>query len=190
MITRPAAFRVYGEPAPKGSLAGRCLTHPKIGQICTRVQRVAMSEDANRGRPWRRAIEKAAPVHITERPDPHQPLMISVLFAVTRTTAAAGRLYPATQSAQSVGGDLDKMVRLILDALESCKVLVNDAQVVAIGGPPSTDPVLDGRPRKVYADHPDWGRTDANGAPLPGLYCRLEPVGYIPDPLPYEQNGD
>jgi len=178
VITRPAAFRVYGEPAPKGSLAGRCLTHPKIGQIVRAPQRVVMSEGANRGRPWRKKIEKAAPIHITERADRHQPLRVTLLFAVTRTAAAEGRAYPSTRSAQNVGGDLDKLIRLVLDALESCGVLADDAQVVELD------------PRKVYADHPDWGRVDGNGAPVPGLYCRVEPVGYIPPELPYEAGDD
>ena len=40
MITKPAAFRVYGEPAPKGSLVGRCLTHPKIGQKALKAAKV------------------------------------------------------------------------------------------------------------------------------------------------------
>lgn len=177
MITRPAAFRVYGEPAPKGSLAGRCLTHPKIGQVCSRSARVVMSEDANRGRPWRRAIEAAAPVHITERADRYQPLKLTLVFAVTRTPAAAGRDRPATRSAQGVGGDLDKMVRLVLDALESCGVLLDDAQV--------TELVTS----KVYADSPQWAAPTTKYYGVPGLYCRVEPVGWVPDPLPYE-HGD
>lgn len=157
MITRPAAFRVYGEPAPKGSLAGR--VNPK------NPKHVIITEDANRNRPWRRAIEKAAPIHITERPDTHQPLKVVLLFGVTRTQAARDRDYPSTQSAQKVGGDLDKLVRLVLDALESCKVLINDAQVVEIEA------------SKVYAD---------TCMKAPGLYCRIEPVGYVPPELPYE----
>lgn len=168
MITKPAAFRVYGEPAPKGSLAGRCLTHPKIGQRVQQAARVVLSEDANRGRPWRRAIEKAAPVHITERPDPHQPLKLTYLFAVTRTNAAATRPYPSTRSAQGIGGDVDKMLRLLLDALESCGVLTDDAQVVKFG-----------ESGKVYADDPEW--TGRGGQPgMPGLYCRLEPAVAMP----------
>lgn len=169
MITKPAAFRVYGEPAPKGSLAGRCLTHPKIGAVCTQIARVAISEDANRGRPWRRAIEQAAPVHITERPDRYQPLKLVLTFAVTRTPAAKDRAYPSTRSAQNVGGDLDKLVRLVLDALESCGVLLDDAQAVRLDA------------AKIYCDDvPGF-----NGRP--GLYCRIEPVGYVPPELPYEQ---
>lgn len=160
MITRSAAFRVFGEPAPKGSLAGR--VNPR------NPKHVIITEDANRNRPWRRAIQKTAPVHITERPDPHQPLKVTLVFAITRTPAAAAREYPATQSAQKIGGDLDKLVRLVLDALETCGVLTNDAQVVDLAA------------RKVYVDHADWGR------PWPGLYCRLEPVGYVPPQLPYE----
>lgn len=162
MITKPAAFRVYGEPAPKGSLAGRCLTHPKIGHICQVPAKIAMSEQAARGRPWRRAIEKAAPVHLTEQADQHQPIAAAMVFAVTRTHAARDRPYPSTQSAQATGGDLDKFVRLVLDALESCKVLHNDAQVVELTA------------RKVYADSPLWGRQG------PGLYLRLEPAVAMP----------
>lgn len=161
MITKPAAFRVFGEPAPKGSLAGR--VNPR------NPKHVIITEDTNRNRPWRRAIEKAAPIHITERPDPHQPLKAVLLFGITRTKAAADREFPATQSAQGIGGDLDKLVRLVLDALESAGVLTNDAQVVEIEA------------SKVYADTVGRG---------PGLYCRLEPVGYVPPELPYEHGDD
>lgn len=176
MITKPAAFRVFGEPAPKGSLAGRCLTHPKVGQVCARAARVILNEDTNRGRPWRRAIEKAAPVHITERADRYQPLAIDLTFAVTRTPAAVGRASPTTRSAQGVGGDLDKMVRLVLDALESCKVLADDAQVVHIDA------------WKVYADerYTRWHAFDDRRLGRPGMYCRVAPIGWVPPELPYE----
>lgn len=157
MITKPAAFRVFGEPAPKGSMIARTL---KGG-------RVIVTEQVGRNKAWRRLIEQAAPIHITERPGPHQPLRVELVFGLTRTAAAAGRDYPATQSAQGVGGDLDKLVRLVLDALESCGVLVNDAQVVEVEA------------AKRYADRMDsLGRS--------GMYCRIEPVGVVPDPLPLE----
>lgn len=152
MITQPAAFRVFGEPAPKGSIVGR--VNPKNG-------RVILSEQVNRNRGWRRLIEAAAPVHITERPSPHQPLKVTLVFGLTRTPAAKDRAYPATQSAQGIGGDLDKLARLALDALESCGVLVNDAQVVELTA------------SKVYADTVDQ-------AHRAGMYCRIEPVGWVP----------
>lgn len=157
MITKPAAFRVFGEPAPKGSMIARTL---KGG-------RTIVTEQVNRNKAWRKLIEDAAPRHITERPAPHQPLRVELVFGLTRTAAAAGRVYPATQSAQGIGGDLDKLVRLVLDALESCGVLTNDAQVVALAA------------SKEYADVIDKaGRA--------GMYCRIEPVGVVPDPLPLE----
>ena len=174
MITRPAAFRLAGEPAPKGSLAGRCLTHPKIGHVCAQPQKVVMSESANRSRPWRKAIEKAAPLYLREKADPHQPIKLTWLFAVTRTPAAADRAYPTTQSAQGVGGDADKMLRLLLDALESCGVLHNDAQVTRFG-----------ESGKVYADDPTWLRVGGQRG-VPGMWCQIEPIGAAPDALPLE----
>lgn len=175
MITKPAAFRVKGvEPAPKGSMAGRCLTHPKVGAKCLNPQRVVISEDANRGRPFRRAIEAAAKVHMPETADPHQPLKVTILFGVTRTKAAAKREFPSVRSAQGVGGDLDKMVRLVLDALESAGVLTDDAQVCKLEA------------EKVYFD---------TVAEAPGLYVRVAPmtpseyVAVVAE-LPYEQLAD
>ena len=179
MITRPHAFRVFGEPAPKGSLAGRCLTHPRVGAVCVKAARVVLSEDANRGRPWRKAIETAAPVHITERPDKHQALRITLMFAISRTAAAHSRTMPSTRSAQGVGGDLDKMVRLVLDALESCGVLLDDAQVCTFGG-------VD----KVFADDIRWHEGVDRWRGVPGLYCRLAPAGYVPPGLPFEDRLD
>jgi crossover junction endodeoxyribonuclease RusA len=171
VITRPHAFRVYGEPAPKGSIAGRVA---KNG-------RVILSEQVNRNRPWRRAIEKAAPIHITERAEKGQAIRITLLFALTRTQAAAGRTRPTTQSAQKIGGDLDKLARLVLDALESCAVLANDAQVVELTA------------TKVYADSPEWMTSEQwvrRGRREPGMYCRIEPVGYVPPELPYAERLD
>lgn len=160
MITKPAAFRVYGEPAPKGSIVGR--VNPR------NPRHVILSEQVNRNRPWRRAIEKAAPVHITERPDKAQPVKVTLMFAVTRLPAAHNRQRPATRSAQKIGGDLDKLVRLVLDALESCRVLIDDAQVVELTA------------SKVYTDSPEWDRD------RPGVYCRVEPAGYVPPELPLD----
>lgn len=178
MITRPAAFRCFGEPAPKGSL-----------KPVTRGKRTFLVEDNSRTKPWRRRIEQVAPVYMTEQAGEHQPVVISCLFAVTRSSAAHAREYPTTLAAQSIGGDLDKLIRCLLDSLEACKILRNDAQVMAIGGPPSIDGMLSGKPRKVYVDHPDWGRQ------WPGVYCRIDPVmpvGYQPIELPYEaeRTGD
>jgi Holliday junction resolvase RusA-like endonuclease len=162
VITQTWAFRVYGEPAPKGSMVGR------IHQ-----GRVIMSEQATRNRPWRALIENAAPTFIRESASPGQPLAIRLLFAVTRTPAAAQRTHPATQSAQGIGGDLDKLVRLALDALESCGVLTNDAQIVDIEA------------KKVYADDPFWSIDRlGDSATTPGMYCQLRPVGYLPTTLP------
>lgn len=148
-----------------------------------------LAEDNKRTKPWRRRIESVAPIYMTEQAAEHQPLLVSCLFAVTRSPAAHAREYPTTVAAQGIGGDLDKLIRCLLDSLEACKILKNDAQVIAIGGPPSIDPLLDGKPRMVYLDHPDWGK------PWPGLYCRVEPVkpvGYDPLELPYEaqRTGD
>ena len=164
MITRPAAFRVYGEPAPKGSMIPRKL---KGG-------RVVVVEDNKRTKPWRRAIEKAAPVHITERADKWQPVALHLVFAVTRLPAQHDVTRPVKRATGGVGGDLDKMVRLVLDALESCRVLTDDAQVTEIHA------------QKMFAESPDW-----SGRPgVPGVYCRIEPVGWVPDELPYEDTLD
>jgi Holliday junction resolvase RusA-like endonuclease len=165
VITRPHAFRVYGEPAPKGSIAGRVA---KNG-------RVILSEQVNRNRGWRRTIENAAPLWVHERPDPHQPLKVTLTFALTRLRAAENRTYPSTRSAQKVGGDLDKLVRLVLDALETAGVLTDDAQVVELSA------------RKLYSDALEWSGV----APVrAGMYCRVEPVGYVPPELPYAERLD
>lgn len=169
MITRPAAFRCFGEPAPKGSLSARKL---KDG-------RIILAEDNKRTKPWRRRIEQVAPIYMTEQAGEQQPVVISCLFAVTRSAAAHDREYPATRAAQAIGGDVDKLIRCLLDSLQACKILKDDAQVVAIGGPASIDPLLASRPRKVYVDHPDWGKK------WPGVYCRIDPV----NPVGWEQPG-
>jgi Holliday junction resolvase RusA-like endonuclease len=159
-------------------MVGRCLTHPKVGKICQRVARVTMREQVARSKPWRNAIEKAAPIYLQERADKHQPIKVTYLFAITRTSAAEGRDYPTTQSAQGVGGDADKFLRLLLDALESCGVLHNDAQVVRFG-----------ESGKVYADDPAWLAVGGQRG-VPGMWCQIEPVGRVADLLPYELTLD
>lgn len=167
MITRPAAFRVYGQPVPKGSMIPRRL---KDG-------RVVVVEDNKRTKPWRRAIEKAAPIHLPERADLYQPIKVTCLFGVQRLPNDTGLLAPVMQAgSHHEGGDVDKMVRLVLDALQGCGVLRNDAQVVRLG-----------ETAKVFADDPEWHQGVQRRFAVPGLYCRVEPVGWVPDPLPYER---
>lgn len=164
MITQTWGLRIYGEPAPKGSLVPRELPGG----------RVALVEQVGRGKPWRRAIEKAAPKLIPEKAGKHQPIGLDLTFTITKTAAAIaeGRLFPSTQSAEGIGGDADKMVRLVLDALESAKILVNDGQVVRI----RTDQYY---PGTEYRDQ----------LTRPGLMLRIYPrVKPAPPPaeLPYE----
>lgn len=165
MITRPAAFRVFGEPAPKGSMIPRKL---KDG-------RTVVVEDSKRTKPWRRSIEAAAPVHLPERADRYQPVKITCLFAVRRLDSHKGLHGPVMRATGGVGGDVDKMVRLVLDALEGCRIILDDAQVIRLG-----------ETAKVFADDPEWHQGVQRRYGVPGLYCRIEPVGLVPDELPYE----
>lgn len=137
--------------------------------------RVVVVEDNAKTKGWRRMVGRAAGVHLPEHADQYQPIRVVLLFAVTRASAQAGLPGPVKRATGGVGGDVDKLARLVLDALEDSGVLKDDAQVVQLEA------------RKVFDDDPDW-ETPSNWQRRGcGLYCRVEPVGYVPDELPYEQ---
>lgn len=162
MILEPVLFHVTGYPAPKGSM--KCIG--KRGKV-----KHQLVEDVRVGqRNWRnRVVRAAAATGVTAGPG--QPVSVDVTFTLDRPASHRGTgrnrdivkakapTYPTGQSTN----DLDKMVRLIGDALQEAELLVDDAQVV------------DWRARKRYVDGPDPGPMK-----IPGALIRVRPIG-LPD---------
>lgn len=149
-LTRDYAVRLYGTPEPQGSMT--C----KAKHVTRSNVQPANETELKR---WRALVEKAGralPVTGLEGP---VGVEITLTVAKPRTVT---RDWPSKKANQKgVGGDIDKLARAILDALEACGLLENDAQVVELTA------------RKCYPTTPGvQDRLDR-----PGCVLRLYPIG-------------
>lgn len=101
---------IPGKPLPKGSLR-----HVGRGRLVEQTRVKSWMEDIR------------ADLHVVEAPMFTTPVTVSLEFFFPRPMAAKNRLYPHMRSA----GDLDKLCRAVLDALQP-KVLEDDALVVSL----------------------------------------------------------
>ncbi len=159
MLDGPLRITVPGHPAPKGSL--KC-----IGARGGRGH--VLIEDNKRTKGWRETIAHYA----TRSPaaGPGQPLSADVVFTLPRprshygTGRNANTLKPnaPTHPVSHATGDLDKLLRLVLDALQDAKVIPDDCAVV------------EAHTRKVY---PCQDPQDPGGVrPWPGVVITLSPA--------------
>lgn len=140
-------IKVYGTPAPKGSM--KC-----IGARGGRGHQLV--EDNKNTKPWRAKITKAGEQAVTKYGALTGPIVIEATFTVPRPASVplTKRPYPITRSS----GDVDKLMRVVLDALDDAGLYGDDAQV--IGAPPW----------KTYPDSPGMpDRLDR-----PGVIIRIE----------------
>lgn len=163
MLTASLTITIPGDPATKGSL--RC-----IGRVGGRAH--VLIEDHKSSGPWRKTVAGWLTRRYPEgqRAEAGQPLGADVSFTVERPKAhhVAGNRARALKSAfvdaLPVGhntGDVDKLLRLVLDALQDAKVIPDDAAIVETTA------------RKQYVGSlvlPD-------GLPWPGVRIRLFPLG-------------
>ena len=125
IVAAPAfRMRVNGLPIPQGS---------KIPFIA-KGKAMLRDDNAPKLRPWRKAITKAAQVALFGRFDWQPldgPLRCALLFAFPRPPShpKRRRTWPTGKGEQ---GDIDKLVRAILDALSDAKVWTDDARVVEL----------------------------------------------------------
>jgi len=151
-VTAPAVtLRVPGTPKPKGSM--KCIG--RSGKV-----RHQLTEDAGPElKTWRdRVTNTARQVHTTA--EPREPVLIDVTFVLPRPqthraqrngrTELAGPIrprYATTPATSRRTGDIDKLARLILDALTDAGLLTDDAQVTDLTtrktyvGDPNRDPL-------------------------------------------------
>lgn len=140
------AVKVTGLPAPKGSM--KCIG--KRGKV-----RHALIEDAGPSqREWRARVQLAGEhllPGIGETLD--GPVSVEVTFTLPRPASARGRVWPHLKAnGKTAGGDLDKLVRLILDAFTDARVWTDDSRVVEITA------------RKAYPDTPAPDLVASGGA--------------------------
>jgi Holliday junction resolvase RusA-like endonuclease len=155
MITREIVITVAGQPKPKGSMV--CRRDPHHG-LRESVDNVA----------WRAELVRLAK-RVTQRAGKGQPIAVEATFTLKRSTAHygtgrnAGVLKSWALALFPVGhdkGDVDKLARLVLDALQDARVLHDDCQVVEL------------TTRKVFTE-----TYAGDGLVYPGAVIRIWPHG-------------
>ena len=151
ILDAPLMVKVYGRPAPKGSL-----------RVVGRGERAHVIEDNANTTAWRDLIRRAGRAWYTAG-KLNEPIDGPVAVECTITLDRPESVTPTSRpwpSKKSPGhGDMDNLARLILDGLEDAAVYGNDAQVV------------DGRPEGVPR-HPHA----LDALDRPGAIVRLYPV--------------
>jgi Holliday junction resolvase RusA-like endonuclease len=127
MLTTEHVLVVAGEPIPKGSL--KC-----VGQRGSK--RHALVEDNPRTEPWRSRVAEAAR-QLQERADEGEPIGVEITSTLPRparhfTTPPRLRATAPAFPTLRRTGDVDKLARLVLDALQDAAVVLDDAQVTEV----------------------------------------------------------
>lgn len=155
---------IPGHPKPKGSL--RPVRSGGKG-------RILLVEDNRGSKPWRDAVALWCRKrwHL-RRSAPGQPVGAEITFTLPRPKSHYGTgrneqrvkpsapAHPTSQSSY----DLDKLVRLVLDALQDVDTIPNDAAVVEIEA------------RKCYPASTELDKL-GDVLPYPGVVIRLYPIG-------------
>lgn len=162
-LDRELVLAVYGQAAPKGSM--KCIgSRGKGGH--------QLIEDSKRTKPWRDRVAGAA--RTLPLSGLSGPLGIEVTFTLDRpeshyaprrnslTLRSAAPPCPSRRASRGIGGDVDKLARTILDALEDSGLLVDDAQIVELIA------------RKTYAHGPI---VLPDALDRPGARIRVYPIG-------------
>lgn len=155
------AVTVAGEPAAKGSM--KCIG----GRGKVRHQLVE-SDSSGNGKVWRKQVTAAATelrARIGETLD--EPLGVAIISTAIRPAAAKNRVHPANRGAR----DVDKLARMILDAMDDADVYTDDSRVCFLT---STKVYEDGsRPRgaAVFV----WRLADGHTAQVMAHLLKLAP---------------
>lgn len=128
-LTTEQVISIPGWPAPKGSM--KCIGGKNRHQLI---------EDNKRSKPWRDVIALWIRRSWHEQADPGQPVGVEVTFALPRpkghygTGANQGHVKASApdHATSHSTGDVDKLARLALDAIQDTDVLPDDSQVVEL----------------------------------------------------------
>jgi len=159
MLDREYVITIPGDPATKGSL--RC-----VGRRGERAH--VLVEQLKTSGPWREKVAGWVRAKLATEIEKREPLGAEVTFTVRRPPSHYGtgrnaEKLKASSPAYPTGhdtGDIDKLARLILDALQDAGTIPDDAQIVDLAT------------RKRYpADDPAY-----DVLPWPGVRIRLYPM--------------
>ncbi len=159
MLTTELVLSIPGHPAPKGSM--KCIGGKGGGH--------RLIADNKRTKPWRDAVALWVRRSWTQTVDPGQPVGVEVTFSLPRpkghygTGANAGHVKASApdHATSHSTGDVDKLARLVLDAIQDTDVLPDDSAVVELTA------------RKAYLGLED-DHDDVLG--YPGVVIRLYPI--------------
>lgn len=148
-------FTIEGLPAPKGSMVKN-----RYGGI---------HHDNPRTDGWQHQLETAIRLNMGLRhlPVVSGPVAVRVAFTLVRPASVKPKDRPWPSMSSPGHGDIDKLARVVLDALQNAGCLVNDAQVVALN---------------AVKQYPESGRKDAltGRAGAVVTVFRLDPSDPIP----------
>jgi len=126
-------FFVQGDPIPQGSM-----------RAMVRGKRAVMFSANPRLHAWRELVSRVARVAMLGATPSDGPVAINLSFTMPRPKTAKANALPITRR-----GDLDKLIRAVLDALTGV-VYVDDSQVIVISA------------RKRYAPAGESGAVGVN----------------------------
>ena len=164
MLRHELVITVPGDPAPKGSL--KCIG--RRGSVAH-----VLIEDNDRTKPWRDKVSAAVRRAHPEPASPGQPLCADVTFTLARPKSHYGtgrnvnRVRPAAPAwpTSHATGDVDKLLRLILDALQDAGLVPDDSAIVTV------------TTTKAYPTETDVGGVYAPDVlAWPGVRIRLYPI--------------
>lgn len=157
-LTTELTISVPGHPAPKGSL--KCIGGRGRHQLI---------EDNARSKPWRDVVAYWIARSWHQHADKGQPVGIEVTFSLPRpkghygTGGNAGHVKASApdHAVSHTTGDVDKLARLVLDAIQDTDVLPDDSAVVELTA------------RKAYLEDEE---TPDDVLGYPGVVIRLYPI--------------
>lgn len=117
------AFSVTGRPRTKGSL--------KV--VTPRGRKPVLIEDHALSKPWRVKIVKAIKAQYPDIQPTSCAVEVRVSFWFERNGPSARILpWPTLNAGVNAAGDIDKLLRNLLDALQDADVILDDCQVVEV----------------------------------------------------------
>jgi Holliday junction resolvase RusA-like endonuclease len=121
-VSAVCEFTVTGTPVTQGSKTGF------VVKTASGHRAIVADQNAKKLKPWREAVRQDAITAMAGRDPFTGPVTVTVRFALARPSSA-----PKTRRTWPTGarsGDVDKLLRAILDALTDAGVFADDAQVV------------------------------------------------------------
>jgi Holliday junction resolvase RusA-like endonuclease len=120
--------------------AGRARTKGSLKVITPRGRKPILAEDHALSKPWRNrmvaAIRLSNPeVNRADHVPYDKPVTVRATFVFERKgPSAQGLAWPVVNAGVNASGDIDKLLRNLLDALKDARLIADDCLVVALTG--------------------------------------------------------